>query len=184
MKAPVKFIFAIGIILGLIYIGIWTFNRIPSSWIPVIAGGVGFLISRFYESWKENKQRLYDKKREVYSVLLRPYINILTNSMMNKAIGTNRTENVTEEMFETAIQAGFDSILYASDDVVKAYGIFRNMQLTNPTSTKVLFSNLSQLLRAMRKDLGHTWTNLSDREMLAIFINLTPQEWAEYGNLK
>lgn len=171
------------IIIGMAFLAIWLMKNIPAIWIPFIAAGLGFLLSRIYESWKESKARLYEKKREVYSNLLKPYQNVLINSMVNRNANENESTELNSKMIEFAANSAFEAIMFASDDVVKAYGDFRNTSISEKPTSETIMRNFSRLLRAMRKDLGHSWTSLSDIEILAMFINLTPEERLKYRKL-
>ncbi|HEX3068864.1 MAG TPA: hypothetical protein VHX14_09820, partial [Thermoanaerobaculia bacterium] len=62
------------VLLGGIGGALWLLSRLPATIAALVAGGAGFLVSKLYESWKESKQRLHDKKREVYAKLLAPIL--------------------------------------------------------------------------------------------------------------
>ncbi len=183
MKNIFYTLFALALIGGGIYLGIWTMKHIGVNWVPFIAAGFGFLVSRIYEAYKENRARLYEKKREVYANLLRPYQSILINSLLNKNDGTDRPTELTTEMLQLAAISAFDAIFYASDEVVRTYGLFRNVSQTGEATSERILGTLSRLLKAIRKDLGHTWTSLSDGEILAMFINLSNEEQMKYKDL-
>jgi hypothetical protein len=183
MKNIFYILTAVAIIIGAGYFGVWVTNYIPTGWIPFIAAGLGFAASRIYESWKESKARLHEKKREVYSKLLKPYQSILIGSLSNKVSSSKKTNDVSPAMIELAANAAFDTILYGSDDVVRAYGTFRNVNAGEQVSTEMTLRNLSRLLKAMRKDLGHSWTTLNDAEILEMFINLTTEEKIKFKSI-
>lgn len=174
MKKITTVILGTFVIVGSIWFLVWGLSKIPPTWTPFIAGGIGFSISRLYETWKENKTRLYEKKREVYSRLIRPWQSILISSMANK--DKKNDVKVSPELITEAGNAAFDAILYASDEVIKDYGIFRTTAAEGNPTPELVLGNLTKLLKSIRKDLGHTYSNLTDTEILLMFMNLTETE--------
>lgn len=169
-------------ILGLGWFIIWGFSKISSDWLPIIAAGLGFLVSRLYETWKENKTRLYEKKREVYARLLHPWQSILVGTIAAKD-KKGVEQKLPTEFITKAANAAFDAILYASDDVIRDYGNFRTCTAEAGVTTEIMFGRLTKLLKSIRKDLGNTYTNLTDVEILQMFMNLTPEEKIKFQNI-
>jgi hypothetical protein len=145
------------------------FSDISPSLLTVLAGGLGFIVSKFYETVKENKQRTYDKKREVYYKLIKPFRETLTPSK-------NKKQELSQEQIKDAVEAAFDNILYASDDVVRAYGTFRNLSANGDQLPETVLKQLAILLKAMRKDLGNQYSTLDEVDILKMFINMSTTE--------
>ena len=169
-------------IAGLIWLFVWGLSKISTDWLPFIAAGTGFLASRLYESWKENKTRLYDKKRDVYARLLYPWQSILIGNIAKK--DKNKSDNsLSPELIKQAATAAFDAILYASDDVIRDYGNFRTVTAEGKVTTEIMLGRLTKLFKSIRKDLGNTYSNLTDVEILQMFMNLTPEEKKKFQNI-
>ena len=170
------------VIIGLVGIMVWGITKMPTQWLPLITAGIGFLVSRLYETLKENKTRLYEKKREVYTRLLYPWLSILIQiiSAKDKKVPI---KNLSSKALADLAQAAFDAILYASDDVIKAYGSFRTLDPEQNEYTEVVLGRLTKLLKSIRKDLGNTYSNLKDIEILQMFMNLTPEEKIKFANI-
>lgn len=148
------------------------------KWIPTISpqlltlgsAAIGFIISKIYESSKDNKQRLYEKKREQYALLLKPFIGVLSGSGID----------TSKETIKTAFESSIATILYGSDDVIKTYGNFRNLASNNNKDSSVFLKHLALLLMAMRKDLGNKYSNLDEVSILKMFINMSTEEENKY----
>ncbi|TAK64715.1 MAG: hypothetical protein EPO24_03100 [Bacteroidetes bacterium] len=174
MKQVISLTFTIVIVCGIIYGVAYLFWNTPPTVLPFIAAAIGFLASRFYESWKESRSRLYDKKREVYSNLLRPWRDILLIAIKNR--DSEKEIPITPEMIRQSTEAAFDAILYASDDVVKQYGNFRTMNVgATPEASKILLT-VASLLKAMRRDLGYRFTSVDEVDILTMFVNMDSSE--------
>src|SRR4028118_211419 len=53
---------------------LWLLYKLPATVAALVAGGIGFSVTKLYESWKESRHRLHDKKRDVYAKLLAPFL--------------------------------------------------------------------------------------------------------------
>jgi len=164
-------LFLFGIVFGFFYF----LFTIPTNIIPFVAAGIGFVVSRIYEYTKENKSRLYDKKREVYLKIIRPWKNVL---IMGKDAKVEMSSEFTQEQKE----AGLDLILYGNDDVIKQYGQLRNAG--SEVSPDLYLVKFAKLLKGMRKDLGYTFSSLNAKDILEVFINFTDEEKTKYTKIK
>lgn len=182
MKQFLYIIIGLATIIGIGWLLVWGFSSITTDWLPFIAAAIGFLASRFYEAWKENKTRLYEKKREVYARLLNPWQSILIGAIANKG-NKDVEEKLSPELIREAATAAFDAILYASDDVIKDYGAFRIVTAEHGVTVEIILGRLTRLLKSIRKDLGNTYSNLTDVEILQMFMNLTPEEKIRFQNI-
>lgn len=149
------------------------FSNISPGLLTVLAGGIGFIVSKLYESIKENKQRTYDKKREIYYKLIKPFREILFPA-------NGKKKELSNEQIREAVEAAFDNILYASDEVIKAYGSFRNLSSNGNIQPEKVLKQFALLLKAMRKDLGNQFSTLDEVDILKMFINMTVSEEKEY----
>lgn len=134
-------------------------------------------MSKFYEDIKEGKQRVYDQKREIYKNLISPFKDLLKNIKTKKG-----PQTLTDKQIATAMDAAFDNILFASDDVIKMYGKFRNnsLNVVEDSSKYYTLKLFALLLFTIRKDLGNRMSDLKEVEILRMFINMNKQEEIEY----
>lgn len=93
---------------------------------------------------------------------------------------------MTLKQIAEAMDTAFDNILYASDEVIEKYGRFRNNSTNEDADGSVnLHKTLkffSELLLAMRKDLGNKYTTLDEVHILRMFINMTEADEKFYRN--
>lgn len=141
--------------------------------LTMLAGGMGFVISKIYESIKENKERSYEKKREIYYKLIKPFREVMIP-------GKDKKVEISKDQIREAVEAAFDNILYASDDVVKAYGTFRNLSSNGESQPEIILKHFAVLLKAMRKDLGNQFSTLDEVDILKMFINMSQKDEFEY----
>lgn len=177
-KTAVLFLLVVLIVLLIIY-KVDYFKKIDPTVLTLVSGSIGFVISKIIEDLKESKQRIYEQKRKYYNELIRPFRDILKNTK-NK----NGNTTLNPKQIADAMDTAFDNILYASDEVIVKYGRFRNNG-TNETeegsqnSYKTL-KLFSELLLAMRKDLGNKYTSLDDIHILRMFINMSEMDEIAY----
>jgi len=155
------------------------FTNISPALLTILAGGIGFVVSKIYESIKENKQRAYEKKREqqrayekkreIYYKLIKPFREILFPA-------NGKKKELTNEQIREAVEAAFDNILYASDEVIKSYGAFRNLSSNGNIQPETVLKQFALLLKAMRKDLGNQFSTLDEVDILKMFINMSVTE--------
>lgn len=187
MKNTLIAILVICLLLAAVGAIVYFLGNLPTHITALVGGAIGFLVSRIYESYQAYKARLYEKKREVYNNLIAPWQNILVKTITQendeKESSTSEEEKenlISKKEKEQAVRAAFDAILYASDEVIKEYGKFRNIAINAAKNDPMeALSGLANLYRVMRSDLGH-YTSLSDYEILRLFINLDSKEFAEY----
>jgi hypothetical protein len=149
------------------------FTNISPALLTILAGGIGFVVSKIYESIKENNQRAYEKKREIYYKLIKPFREILFPA-------NGKKKELTNEQIREAVEAAFDNILYASDEVIKSYGAFRNLSSNGNLQPEAVLKQFALLLQAMRKDLGNQFSTLDEVDILKMFINMSFTEEREY----
>lgn|GEM_PF-2414586 len=166
------------LIVGAVAGMLWLVYRLPATVGALVAGAVGFLASKFYESLKDSKQRLHDKKREVYAKLLAPIL-ALHLEMLKPSKERPAHEVVLEQMTTQMVEATFDAVLYASDEVLKLWARIRTGSLQNLDSGVILVLYM-RLLKAMRKDVGNTFTSLTEPDILMLFVNFTESDFQSF----
>lgn len=164
------------LLLLLFVVGIlWILAEAPQPLSTIAAAAIGFVATKIYEAWNEGKSRLHEKKREVYQQLLDPYFR-LTLSAITKEDAATLGATLGPDM----VKATFQGIMFASDDVLRRLNEIRFEALKTDVSGVRLLVHLSRLLKAVRKDLGHSFTSLSDIEILALFVNMTAEDIAKF----
>jgi hypothetical protein len=162
------------ILLGVGALALWVFWRLPAPISALLAGAIGFLISKIFESLKESKERLHQKKREVYAKLLAPMLALHLQILKGEEQPAH--DVVLGQMTSQMVEATFDAVLYASDDVLKLWGRIRTAGLTGE-QVLVLYM---RLLRAIRKDVGNTFTSVTEANILRLFVNFSDEDLQKY----
>ena len=182
-KSTLAVIVLLAGILALIALGFWGASYMASAsptLLTLLAGGIGYMVSRLIESWKESRTRLHEKKREVYKNLMAMWQNVLVKSISNKA---NKQEHqLSPKEIEQGVHAAFESVLYASDGVVKSYGTLRNLDFANSPPEQTLFK-VSGGYMEMRKDLAPSFATVDEVDILKMFINLSSAEQERYRSM-
>jgi len=164
------------IIILIIGICFWMMTLLPKEIIPLIAAGFGFIVNKAYESNKESKEKIFEKKREAYLNLLRPWRDIFLN-IIDK---DNNFHELTKQEINKAREAAFDAMLYASDEVVKKYAAFRTIDYTKMTEPSLIVYYFGNLVLCIRKDLGYSDTKVDEFDFMITFLNLTEDEKLKY----
>jgi hypothetical protein len=128
----------------------------------VIVSVISVLVSKFIDQKVRISQEIRDKKIPVYEELIEGIFKML------RAIkkGEQSPENEIEDfMFSFAQQA----IVWGSDSVLEAFYNFRHGN--NPDDARQIAIYLEKLMLAVRKDLGHSNTGLSQGKLLGLFLN-------------
>lgn len=106
--------------------------------------------------------------------------------MFKVFMGAKTGEPVSEkEMIEFMSNFTQEAMVWASDDVLNAWIKFRATSIneekikTNPFVLMLLFEDL---VREIRKDLGHKNKNLTNGKLLSLFVNDTEKHIDEDGN--
>lgn len=151
------------------------FKKVDPTILTLVSGSIGFIISKIIEDLKESKQRIYEQKRKYYNELIRPFRDVLKNIKTKNGNTTLNNKQIAD-----AMDTAFDNILYASDEVIEKYGQFRNNSTNEDESgSKNQYKTLklfSDLLLAMRKDLGNKYTSLDEVHILRMFINMSESD--------
>ncbi len=140
----------------------------PEILISVL-GGVGavllFVIERGYsksrdivEAHRPRKIETYEKFTAKISLFLQRSSKL--NQQPDKQKALDEVVTAVEEFIR-------ESILWASPDVLHAYSEFKVQINENPSEGLVLFDDL---LRAIRKDLGHSNRNLKRGDLFKNFL--------------
>ncbi|MGZ5445942.1 MAG: hypothetical protein ACXW5U_27055 [Thermoanaerobaculia bacterium] len=171
----------LAVLAAFVGFALWLLYQLPATVAALVAGGIGFLASKLYESWKESRQRLHDKKRDVYAKLLAPMLQ-LHLQILKGDDDKPAHKVILEKMTTQMVEATFDAVLYASDDVLKLWGRIRTGGLQNLEPGVVLVLYM-RLLKSMRKDVGNTYTTLTEADILMLFVNFSDEDFAGFLDL-
>lgn len=171
----------LALIAGLAVAIVWLLASGPPALTAIFGTGIGFLVTKLYDSWKESRTRLYDKKREIYSRLLAPWIRVFA-AQIEKNLGAKEisTEDIIKEFAKDLPGATFDAMLYASDEVLQKYGRMRASSLGGGSAGPMVLVLFAQLIKAIRRDLGNTYSSVSEEDLLGLVVNWTDADRASF----
>jgi hypothetical protein len=120
------------------------------------------MIRSTIEDFREAERELTDQRRTLYKQVLHPFLVSLTaEDSQAEAAQQAMQEAFTSPEYRRAVQ---DLALFASDEVVRAFGDMSNNQChAEPDHPMVLWA---RLLRAIRKSVGNKRTQLTLVEMM------------------
>lgn len=146
----------------------------------IIVSVFSVVVSRYLETRAAIRQELRGKKIPVYEDLISFMLKILMASKLGKEI----TEKDLVEFMSDFTQR---AMVWASDDVLNAWIKFRltsiNNAETNNPPVHLMFV-YEDLIRAIRKDLGHKNKDLTKGKLLSLFVNDIANYLDEGGNIK
>ena len=146
----------------------------------VIVSVMSVVVSRFLETRTTIRKELREKKIPVYEDLI---------SFMFKILMASKTGDEVTEQDMLKFMSDFTqrSMVWASDDVLNAWIKFRGASTNEAEIIKnpfLLMFVYEDLIRAIRKDLGHKNKDLSQGKLLSLFINDIADYVDENGNIK
>jgi hypothetical protein len=128
-----------------------TIITILSVTLPLIGGGVGYLLKSSIEKKKALTNEVTKERREIYQQYVNLMIGIFANTKTNKK---NSTNNMLTELYTFYKKY----VLYASPKVIKAFSdYFQLMYDRNEgedVDTKIHLQHMTKIMAEMRKDLG------------------------------
>ena len=131
----------------------------------VLVSVVSVLYAKHLEQRMALRKEHREKKVPVYEELIAFIFRVIYSS---KEGGVPMS---TEEMVNTHSRLTQTAIVWASDDVLKAFGGFRTASLEAATNPLGLALAVENLFLAIRKDLGHQNKGLFAGQLLKLFIN-------------
>ncbi|MEQ8855080.1 hypothetical protein [Gimesia sp.] len=145
----------------------------------IIVTVLSVVLSRYYETRSAIEKEHRDNKIPVYEDLLKFMFKIF--------MGTKTGNPVSEkEMIDFMSKFNQVAMVWASDDVLSAWIKFRSTSMdeeqtkNNPIRLMVVFEDL---IREIRKDLGHKNKNLTNGKILSLFVNDIEKYFDSEGNI-
>ncbi len=149
-----------------------TMKATPAS--NVVAAVLGYLASRLWDSWTDSRQRLHDRRRELYSQLLRPWVTY--QYAMTRKDYALKKEALGYLTSPGWFQAKADLAFYASDTVLRAFLTWHRPLPDTPEAGVKGLVYYARLIRAIREDLGFGVTALSDADLLEPLTNFSDED--------
>jgi len=128
----------------------------------VLVAIVTYFANKTIETKKSVEQTIRPKKLELYQ----GFFDFLLRVLGNEKVITKPTE---KEMMEFFIVSNPQLIAFASNSAIEKWGKLR-LSMASEDGVKNLFL-LEDLLKEMRKDLGHSATGFHKGDILRLFIN-------------
>ena len=128
-----------------------TLMTLAAILLPIFGAGVGYLIKHNIEKKKDLISEVTKTRRALYQKYIDLVVDVLHDSKEGKMLDQNL---ITKEFYSFYKQY----ILYASPDVINAFGDYYQFTYQRKTEDKfdhkVHTKNLTRIFSAMRKDLG------------------------------
>jgi len=184
MKKLWPTILAICVVVGLLWLG-WELLTFIVGWVsaissvqkPVLISAVALLLvpivtyftTRLIERRRSIDAITFAKRVEIYD----KFVRFFMSSVMNKE---NMPENIPSKSVDPLTfmyEITPELLIYASNGVIKEWGRFRSdaAQLPSKGNEKAVMVKVEGLLKAMRKDLGHSSLSMQDGDIARLFIN-------------
>lgn len=128
-----------------------TIITILSITLPLLGGGIGFLLKSNIEKKKELTNEITKERREIYQQYVNLIIGLFADSKINKSTKQNRLLTDLYEFYKKYV-------LYASPKVIIAFSdYFQFLYSQNDneeTDSKQHLLYMTKIMAEMRKDLG------------------------------
>lgn len=123
--------------------------------ITAAGSALAFVVNNAIQSGRERKARLFENKREAYDKFFEFFFSIFVSQKSGKPL----TEKQLAEKFNEFTR---NVMTWGSAETVNAVNEYQRSNLNvDPSDLKALFSTTEKLLRALRRDLGHSDRSLS-----------------------
>lgn len=146
----------------------------------IIVSVASVVVSRYLEARATLRREHRERKIPVYEDLIRFVFKV----MMGVKTGDAPSE---KEMIEFMSDFSQRSMVWASDDVLNAWIRFRGASIDASAQASNDFSVMfvyEDLLRAIRKDLGHKNKGLNTGKILSLFVTDIAKYVDAHGNIK
>jgi len=142
-----------------------------------IVASIGLVVvSRWLERCAAAKKELRDKLTGVYEQLLQHLFRVMTSQ---------RTGEVIPEVETLRFMANFAQrmMVWGSDDVLAAWSRLRTALADADATSRNQRTTVAyeELVRTIRRDLGHENRDLESGKLLALFLDETPKAPASAG---
>lgn len=125
---------------------------------------VSLTISKAYETQTAIRQELRAKKTPIYEGIVETLFRALYAGKLGKQPLSE--QDLMKFFAETTERL----TIWGSDELVRAFGSFKQVCAARPESKDVIFS-FERLLFAIRRDLGHKNRGLGRGSILRLFVN-------------
>jgi hypothetical protein len=146
-----------------------TSTLVTALGIPALLAAGGFLawaIRSTIEDYREAERQLTEERRRLYQQVLEPFLlPLLMADDEAEAASALQTAAFASSEYKRGV---FELTLYASDDVVRAFGDITNKGDDPASNPLVLWA---RLLLAIRKSVGNKGTRLTTTDILRTTIN-------------
>ncbi|MEP1765643.1 MAG: hypothetical protein ABJJ53_03160 [Sulfitobacter sp.] len=171
----------LALVVGAIFL-IWKFlglfsgasDSIKATSITAIVSVLVFTIGRYLEQRREAKQRINAAKVDVYRTFFDFYFDIMSYEKVHgKPLPP---EKVTKDMLDFQKNV----IFWGTDPVIRAYLDFKDAMIrfdagSDPEALAenlaVMMTAVSNVLVAMRRDLGYTFTSIGPRDIARLQLS-------------
>jgi hypothetical protein len=135
-----------------------------------LIGVAGILLGRASQQRGDINLRLHEKKAKEYEEFIRALFSFVGE---NQKLYSELPEGApspqpTPEMVEQIRLMGQQLLLWGSNEMIRDYGNFQRIGMVD---RETAIWQLATILQQMRADLGHSRHNITDRDLLRIFIN-------------
>jgi hypothetical protein len=135
-----------------------------AAFATIVVSVVSVVFGNLYTSYLRVQKENRTKKIPVYEALL---------TFMFRFFGSSEKTPAPNEDEAKTFMAEFNRefMVWGSDSVVAAWVRWRKHFAKSPDDTKEAMFLIEDLIRAIRRDLGHRNKGLAEGDILAIFIN-------------
>jgi hypothetical protein len=137
-----------------------------------IAAAAAFLVN-VYAKHQEAKERILQEIRIKKTIVYEELIDIIFSAVMGEKQGKPKPSEA--ELTKRFAQLTPKVVIWGSEELITQWNKTR-LQSTKPTDNPIqVFEPWNELLRVIRKDLGHSNKKLEKWALMRLFVNDIPQ---------
>jgi len=138
---------------------------IIAAMATVIVSVISIMVAKYYERKLVIEQEIRQRKIPMYEEFIAFLFTVL---MSDKTGETKPSEQEMMAFFNKFTQK---ITIWGSDEVLLEWSRYRQASVDNPDDVTNTLFRFEQLLLAIRKDTGHSNTNINRGDILRLFIN-------------
>lgn len=181
MKMVLKFLFSFTVAVLLLY-GLWLFAGFIFDWaaeldkevaataIASLVGLFGILYAQWYSKSKEISDNHRPAKIEVYETFFDLVEHFMASEETEGKSLNPEDDSLSKDLKDQFTKLSRGIIVWASPQVIKAWGEFREQASANKTTKDSLLA-VDKVLQAIRADLGNSNFGLGRGEVVKLYLS-------------
>ena len=172
LSAVVIFVFSISIIFYIIITGLFGISiDILVVLLTVNFSGFGWILKSEHDKVREIERREHEMRLENERLTFETRKQSLEGILLPFTASMSGSKIDDPELIKKLKNAGFQLLIYGSDDVIREFTKFKMLGAKQPPDPIGMLVGFARIIITFRKSTGFPNCNLTEEEILRSFIN-------------